>query len=84
MLHDSSNNQWNNHYICWNNEEVYGNNGLKHWEQKNRIMGKFINIIGSSLMNIVSLVHVYIIYIKHGGSTWRLVNSTLIVQYYIS
>ena len=35
--------------ICWNNEEICRNNGLKHWEQKNRIMGNFISIIGSSL-----------------------------------
>ena len=35
--------------ICWNNEEICRNNGLKRWEQKNRIMGNFIGIIGSSL-----------------------------------
>ena len=41
---------WNNHSICWNNEQIYSNNGRKHWEQKNRIISTFISIIGSSLI----------------------------------
>ena len=46
-------NLWNNHHVCWNNDEIYRNNGLKHWEQKNRIIGNFISIIGSSLITIM-------------------------------
>ena len=40
---------WNSHSICWNNEQIYRNNGQKDWEQKNRIISTFISIIGSSL-----------------------------------
>ena len=38
-----------NCHICWNNEKIYRNNGLKHQEQKNRIITNFISIMGSSL-----------------------------------
>ena len=40
----------NNHSIYWNNEQIYRNNGLKHWEQKNRIISYLISITGSSII----------------------------------
>ena len=34
-------------------EKIYRNNGLKHQEQKNRIITNFISMIGSSLNTIL-------------------------------